>query len=214
MADVALTVFIPQVQPFVPGCPREAQLEAILNACIKFCEESWIVREDIPAGNILSGTDDYTISPQSGREVVSVISFLYKGSELSRVTEEWLDEHDYGWRTADPGVPKAIIQLEPGRVRLNRVPDENVVDGLVPRVITKPTEDATTVEERLFNDWKKAIRYGALEELLSYGGKKWTDVKLADRNGRLFSNEIQKAKARANMSYFRRSTTVAMRPWI
>jgi len=214
MADVSLDVFIPQVSPFAPGCPEEVAKEAILNACIKFCEESWILREDIPAGNIVAGIDDYTISPQVGREVVSVISFLYNEVELARKTEEELDREDYGWRTADPGTPTAIIQLEPGRVRLNRIPSESVIGGLIPRVVTKPTEDASTVDERLFNDWKKAIRYGALEEIQSIPNKMWTDIKLADRNGRLFSNEIQKAKARANMSYFKRSTTAQMRPWI
>ncbi|HFD86855.1 MAG TPA: hypothetical protein ENJ35_04170 [Gammaproteobacteria bacterium] len=214
MADVTLETFLPYIMPSVPGCPEELVKSSILDACIRFCMDSWIIREDIEAGDITAGVDDYLILPSQYREMISLVSFLYDGLELGKKTEEELDIIDSGWRTADPGVATYITMTEPDRVKLNRIPAITTVGGLIPRIATKPTADAPMVDDRLFRHWKKAIKYGALENLMEIPGKKWSDMNMAKWYGERFNFQIQRAKARATMSYFKKSTTAVMRAWV
>ena len=207
--------FLPSVQPHCPGCPESIILDAIRDACRRFCTDTWIIKEDIPAGDIDAGIDDYTITPASGRSVVGITSFLYDKREMiPGKTEAELDILDYGWRTADPGVATAITSPEPNRVKLNRVPEATIVGGLITQVATKPTSAATTVDDLLLSDWDQAIKHGALEKLLEIPEKGWSDIKLSLWHGKRFNFQIQRGKARARMGYMKKSTVARNRAWI
>ena len=121
---------------------------------------------------------------------------------------------DSGWRTADPGVATAITMTQPDRIRLNRVPAETIVGGFIPRIITKPERTATTVEERLYEHWNEAIVLGAKSLLKEIPDKKWSDMKMSIWYGKQFNFQIQRAKDRANMSYFKKSTTARNVAWL
>lgn len=214
MAEVQLSTFLPNIRPAVPGCPQSLMEQAVRDACIRLCIDSWILREDIAAGDILVDVDDYLIIPSQNSRMISLVSILYKGRELPKKTEEELDHIDPGWRTAGPGDATYVTMTEPDRVRLNRVPSETTVGGFIPRIITKPAEDTQLVDQRLYNDWRKGIEYGALSLLLEIPKKKWSDMEMSVWYGKKFNFEIQRAKDRARMSYFKKSTSVRNRAWV
>lgn len=214
MADVELNQFLPGIRSFVPGCPDSLMKQAVLDACIRLCIDSWIIREDLYPGDIEAGVDDYLIIPSQYRRSVSLISILYDGRELVKKTEEELDVLDPGWRTGITGVPTYVTMTQPDRIRLNRLPETTITGGFIPRIVTRPSEDADVVEEQLYTNWKKAIEYGALSFLLEIQGKKWTDLKQSDYFGKKFLFNIQRAKDRATMGYFKKSTTARRRAWV
>lgn len=214
MGDVNLSIFMPEVRVYVPGCPNDLIKNAVRDACIRFCRDSWIVREDIEPGDVLVDVDDYKIIPGQYRQMISLVSILYDNEELPKMSEEELDQRDPGWRTSDPGRPTAVSMTQPDRIRLNRKPEETIVDGFIPRIVTKPTRDAPYVNDRLYYDWKEEIQQGALTALLAIPEKKWTNIKLSTWNGKQFNAGIQTAKDRATMSYFKKSTAAQPRAWV
>ena len=209
-----LTAFLPQIQTHTPGCPEPVILEAIRNACIRFCTDTWLVRETLTPINVVVGTDEYALTASINNEAVGMVSFLHNKLELPKKTEEELDALDSGWRTADPGVATSVISLLPDLIQLNREPAEAITDGLIVKIATRPDDDATVVNDLLFNDWRKAIKYGALKDLFEIPGKGWSDMKQSLWYGKNFNYEIQKAKARATMGNLRGSTTAKNRAWI
>jgi len=210
----SLESFLPLVQPHAPGCPESIILNAIRNACIRVCTDSWLVRENLPASDIVAGVDDYTITASPGNETIGLISFLHNKLELGKRTEEELDIIDSGWRTADPGVATYVMAPTPDRILLNRVPAETITGGMIVRIATRPTDSASEVNDLLFNDWRKAIKYGALEELYEIPEKGWSDMKQSIWYGGRFNYEIQRGKARARMGNMTKSTTAKVRAWI
>jgi hypothetical protein len=214
MGTVTLEEFLPQIRSNVPGCPDDVMKASVLDACIRFCNDSWIIREDIEPGNVTAGVDDYLIIPSQYSRMVSLISLMYNGVELPKVTEEELDYLDPGWRNGMTGTATYVIMTAPDRLKLNRIPEETIVQGFVPRIVTRPSHDAPFVNDRLYTDWKKAIKYGALSDLLEIPGKKWSDIKLSQHYGERFSFETQRAKDRAQTGWLRKSTVAKPRSWI
>lgn len=212
--STALTAFLTQVQTHVPGCPENVMLEAIRNACIRFCTDTWLVRESLTPINVVVGTDEYILTASVNNESIGLISFLHDKLELPNKTEEELDVLDSGWRTADPGVATSVISLLPDLVKLNRVPLEAITDGLIVRIATRPTDDAIVVNDLLFNDWRKGIKYGSLEELFEIPGKQWSDMKQSIFYGKRFNFETQRGRARAVMGNARKSTVARNRAWL
>lgn len=210
----ALTEFLTQVLPHVPGCPETTAVNAIRNACIRFCTDTWLVRETLAAQNVTAAQDEYPIVASAENESVGLVSFLHDKLELPKKTEEELDVVDSGWRTADPGVATAVLCPTPELVKLNRVPLESISGGMIMRIAIRPTDAAENVNDILLNDWLKAIKYGALEELHEIPGKGWSDMKQSIWYGKRFNFEIQSGKARARMGNMNKSTVAQARAWI
>ena len=209
-----LESFLPQIQPHIPSCPKSIALDAIRNACIRFCNDTWLIRETLPADDILATVDDYTITASLNNDVVGIISILYNKLEIGKKTEEELDILDSGWRTADPGIATAFISLNPNRFKFNRIPAETYIGGMIIRIATKPTATTTTVNDILFNNWRETIKYGALSELLEIPEKKWSDMKQSIWYGKRFNFGIHSARAQSVKGNMKKSTSAVMRSWI
>jgi len=210
----SLETFLPLIRPHLQGCPDAVMRDSILQSCRRLAQDSMISRQYINAGDIVAGSDDYTITPLSGTEVVRVISLVYLDIELTRKTEEELDIIDPGWRTADPGVATYYSQPKPYRIRLNRVPAETTVAGFLPRIASKPALDATTVDDLFWDDWQDVIKQGALTELKEIPNKQWSDFKMSVWHGKRFNFGIQKAKAEAQKNFMKKTTRIQSRAWI
>jgi len=208
-----LESILPLIQPHIPGCPESIALDAIRNACIRFCKDTRLIRETLPADDIISTVDDYTMTASLNNDIVGIVHFLYDERELPGHTEEELDIIDNGWRTADPGEATAYMSISPNRFKLNRVPDETIVGGLIVRIATRPTDTATEVNDILFNDWRETIKYGALSELLEIPEKLWSDMKQSIWYGKRFNFGIQSGKAQSVKGNLKKSTGAVMRSW-
>ena len=210
-----LEAFINHVGPHVPGCPEEIILDAIRDSCIRFCTDTWVVRETLQAFLADSDEDTYTLTPISGDAVVGIISFLYDEVELAKKTEEELDIIDSGWRTADAGTPTMVTSPDTaGSIRLNRKAEVGTTSEMRVRVATKPNPDDTEVQDVLLNEWFRAIKYGALEQLYEIPGKGWSDMKQSMWYGKRFNFEIQRGKARARMGHMTKSTAAKNMAWV
>jgi len=192
---VNLTEFVQNIMPHVSGCPRNLVVNAVRKAIDRLCTDAHIWREDIPAGDITINVDDYTITPPANTRMVTLISLLYEEQEIAKRTEEWLDANDVGWRVSSIGTPTALVYYAPDRIKFNRLPLATITDGLVARVVLKPTRTAETVEDIIYEDWFECIEHGALHYLMEIPKKDWSDIQLSQYHGRHFIFQIQRAKA-------------------
>ncbi len=213
MAMRPLSRFINHVLPHASGIPRSMVIDEVRNAIIRLCEDSAIYRVDIPPADIQIGVDDYTIVPPTDTRVTTFVAFQYNGSPLSGYTEEELDQLDYNWRLGKTGTPTAYTMLAPDRFKLNRIPEETIVDGMKIRIALKPTETTQEVDEVFYDDWQQAAISGALQNLLAMPKKPWTNAQLAKENGATFNGEVQRARSRATKGYLRGGATVKMVRW-
>ena len=204
------------VLPYLPGCPENLAIDALRSAAVRLCEDSLIWRYNITPIDVVTGTDEYTINPPSKSSIIAPITIQYDGQDvpLPIRTEEWLDIHDSGWRLGKDGQPTAVVMLAPEIIKLNRKPEKDITGGLVPRVALKPTDSADTIDDILATHWKKALRFGALNELYEIPGKKWSDAERAEHYGNLFNFEVQRARAVANKGFSRSDIAVKMRRWV
>ncbi len=213
MAMTPISRFINHVLPHASGIPRAMVIDEVRNAIIRLCEDSAIYRVDIPSADIQIGVDDYTIVPPTDTRVTTFVAFQYNGSPLSGYTEEELDQLDYNWRLGKTGTPTAYTMLAPDRFKLNRIPEETIVDGMKIRIALKPTETTQEVDEVFYDDWQQAAISGALQNLLAMPKKPWTNAQLAKENGATFNGEVQRARSRATKGYLRGGATVKMVRW-
>lgn len=215
MTDLA--DFLPEVLVEAPKCPRQTAIRALRQAAIRLCEDAPIWQDNIAAGDVEADVDDYRITPPTDSRVVSVLTVMWNSARLILpATAEELDAIDNGWRLRPPGEPTRFISpdLEPDRIRFNRLPETTITDGLEVSVVLKPTQGATTVGDVLYADWLHTIAAGALQALLTMPGKDWTDAGTAVYYGRLFAEGLARAKARALKGNQRKPTQVQMRRWV
>jgi len=210
----SLEAFLPLIRPHLEGCPDAVMRDSVRNACIRLARDSTLVRQYINAGDVVAGADDYTITPLADTEVVRIISLVYDKRELTRKTEEELDIIDSGWRTADPGNATYYSQPKPYRFRLNRIPAETITLGLLPRIASKPSLAATTVNDLLYDDWRETVKHGVLAELLEVPNKVWSDFKLSQWHGNRFNFGIQSARAESQTGFMKKSTAARARVWL
>lgn len=206
--------FIPKVQPSVPGCPRALIIDHLRDAMIRFCEESTIWRETLPAIDIVLDEDEHTLVPTNDTwTVTTVVNAMYNDVPIDQKTEEELDHIDYKWRTGISGTPFFYTLLAPNQFKLNRVPEASITGGLVVRVALKPLPTATTVSDTLFNDWRQQIAEGAKASLKAMSGKGWSDPAGAVTCAHNFTFGYTEARIRAQHGFGRKAISAKMRKW-
>lgn len=206
-----LSEFVKEILPQVSGCPNSLVIRAIRKAADRFCSSSQVWREDIAAIDITINVDEYTISAPANTRIVGILSLMYDEQEISKKTEEWLDANDAGWRVPSVGTPYYMVNYAPDKIKLNRLPSETIVGGIIPRVILKPDRVTTVIDDLIYNDWFEAIEHGALQRLMAMPNRDWSDIQLATYHGRHFLHQIQRAKAVATKGNVIGTTIAPMR---
>lgn len=147
------------VLPTVIGCPTVTANQAIVNACIEFCEKTLIVREVVDRFNTVAGTQDYDIDVSSMSKLVLIMQASVDGIELAPVGSD-----DFSSLGTAVSKPQTYRYREDGSLSLYPIPDAVYSIGMV--IATKPSRAATAVNDKLFEDWGEHIASGALQRLM------------------------------------------------
>jgi len=98
-------------------------------------------------------------------------------------------------------------RLEPGRdyilnnkttIRLTAEPTADVVSALKIRVSLRPARDKNMIDERIFDDYYDAWRYGVISDLCKMKNQTWSSASQAEDYNRLYWDGITRAKADLN----------------
>lgn len=194
----------PDLLPHLPGCPEPIVDHELRRASQVFFEGSRAWKKTLEAIRVRSGED--TVEIDSGDASINIIRIeqaWYDGKPIDVFTPEEMSEsfandwHDHA------GTPMAIVQFEPGVVRLYPLPNSNASIGLVVEASVKPSNASKGIPENLRVKFFDSITSGAKARLMIYPNKSWTNFELGMAMGSVFESDINKARLNASLSYGR-----------
>lgn len=188
----ALSAWYDLVLPDVRGVTQELALYEIRQAVIEFCEQSQAMNYVVPAMDTVADTHTYTPTPEANTLIVDVLSVKLSGLVLEAKDKRWLDDNIRDW-TTETGVPAYWYRPAPDTVRLVRTPADATTAGLEIEIAHRPTDAATTVDDRLWRQHSDDIKIGAIGRLLMMDGKPWTNPQKAARYQSDFISAIHAA---------------------
>lgn len=199
--------FFDLLSPDVPGCPQAAQVAALRQAAITFCEQALAWRYDHPDIAVTPGTAKYLFVPPSQTLVHAVISAEFNDEKIeTKVMERDINK----WKLdLETGTPEYLLG---GPISITLYPVPDVAGTLRLKVALKPTPAADGVDDVIYDEYREAVVHGALSKLLLSPKKPYTDVTLANYHAQLFHIQTACAGMREAKNYNRaRLETTLMR---
>lgn len=196
----ALTAWLDDVLPEVPGCFNAAANQAILDAYGELCRRSLIYSYDPAAISVVAGTHTYSIVPPADTVVSDFLKVFVNSVLVDPRTEDWLDENVDDWRTTATGAARGYIVPDENDVRLVPTPAEAIASGLVVKVALAPLSTATTCPDIIFNKWRDAITAGALARLMMSPKKPYTNLQLGRSKEAEFNGWVTNAGMKATQA--------------
>jgi len=197
----------------VPGAPMPLVEREVRFTAIDFCDYTLTWRVELNDANIVDGTAEYTMTPPADSRIATVLYASANGIRLLPTTERRLDDTEDGWRLSTTKAAQAQWYYLPDRttIRIALTPSENITSGLGITVALKPTQDAKTLPDQLYEDNLEALRAGTLARLLSIPAKEWSNPDA----GLYYRGEYERAKRKEKaerLNDYTRSSSLSIVP--
>lgn len=203
----ALSEFHKLIAPEVPGCPQPVMNEAILRACIEFCERTSVTDETVTVATV-AATAEYALTFTTGYTAHRLI--YVRRSDNTELTRSSREIFDVNTGAVEAGDATHYYLSTAGKLVLGPIPD--AIETLTVKAVTKPTRTATTVADSLADHWGPAIAAGAKALLYAQKGTAWYDPNEAAQKETDFSGAINLAIAQRNAGRSGTQQMVTMRP--
>ena len=210
MPLVNFSTFVKEVAPYLAGCPTAVIESQIRKVTIDLCERAkvWVVT--LPSVPTIPGDAVYALAPVVVEAEVSSVETL--SLTTPTVTKELTPQISRPITDPGPGEPYAYSQPTSASVELFPTPDAASYT-LGGRVAIRPTDIATSCEQFILSDYRRAIFHGVLYELMEMPDRPWSDEKGAIRHGKQWGYFVYLAKAKSNSGNGAVSLFVRQRPW-
>jgi len=196
-----ITVLSSRVQPDVIGCPRPVVNNAVIDAIIKFCEETHIIEQgfehDVVSGDITAADNDsvnvlLTTYVSATLRPVVMTEFRIDGAIWETEYIELLNDLD---DLSEIEVPRAKLFNYPDRTHVKFYGIDVKDQRFYIKQVYAPLTTITTIDDWIYDRYHKAIEAKAKWELMSMPGKDWSNAGLAEYNLSLYRDGIAEAKA-------------------
>jgi hypothetical protein len=197
-----ITVLSNRVQPDVIGCPRSVVDNAVIDAIIKFCEETHIIEQafehDVVSGDITAADNDSVNVDLVADGGVSATLRPVVITEFRIDGAQWETEYTQLLNDLDD-----LSEIEIQDTKLFTYPDRTHIkfygiDAEDQRFYIKqayaPITSITTIDDYIYDRYHKAIEARAKWELMSMQGKDWSNGALAAYNDSLYKIGVAEAK--------------------
>lgn len=194
----------PDILPHLPGCPVPIVDHELRRASQVFFEGSRAWKMKLDAIQVRSNEEIVEIDTgDASTNIVRIEHAWYDGNPIDVLTpEQMFDSFSGDWHN-HTGIPVAIVQFEPGVVRLYPLPNSNASIGLVVEASVKPSNSSKGIPENLRIKFFEPIAAGAKARLMNYPNQAWTNFELGMALSSVFDSEINKARLNASLSYGR-----------
>lgn len=203
MAIVPYTQWLPYVQVNVPDCPKALIVEAIRQKVIEFCQKSLFLRQELDGFYTVADDNEYDLSPPVDNNIAQLLMLKVNKRELEPKTQDDLEEIYQEWRDQE-GQPSYFFLKNTNTAIL--VPKPIGVYPVRILVALKPTQAAQGVDEIIFEEYKDAIKHGALAYLMLMAEKTWSNPNMSAFYQSQFDAAIQESKIRSEQGYALRKT--------
>jgi hypothetical protein len=199
----AFTQWYDDVLIAAPRCTPLLALQKIKLAAIEFCHESRAYRWEHAAVNVVNGVHTYNYAPPAGYVVRELLSAWYEDVELTMQGSDELELVASNWLTWTGPRPIYATGLNEQGVRLVPAPTKDVTAGLRMLVALKPTQAATDIADRFYEEYREQIARGALAKIYAIPGQPYSSAPEARRLERAFRQDCTDAFNRAAQGFVR-----------
>jgi len=203
MAIVPYTQWLPYVQVNVPDCPKALIIEATRQKVIEFCQKSLFLRQELDGFYTVVDDNEYDLSPPVDNNIAQLLMLKVNKRELEPKTQDDMEEIYQEWRDQS-GEPQYFFLKNTNTAIL--VPKPMGVYPVRLLVALKPTQAAQGVDEIIFEEYKDAIKHGALAYLMLMAEKTWSNPNMSAFYQSQFDAAIQESKIRSEQGYALRKT--------
>lgn len=199
------TAWYDDVLPYVNGCPPAVALQKIGEAAIVFCKasRSWRYR-DLTAIDAVAAQQDYVIGTgatvgtlPANTVIAHVFQVNWDGERIDYATPAEFRTLSDTW-FSDDGDPEYWTLFAEGVLSFWKIPSANTSGAIVvPEVALAPSQAATSVDDSIWERYRKEIAVGARAFIHQIPHKPYSDLKLGMELERQFVAAIGGANARA-----------------
>lgn len=198
---VAITLFVPEVAPYLVGCPDVMAITHIRHAAIEFCEKSRYWRENLTPINAVANAATYTLAPPTDALIWDVVSVRHNGKELSSVIEDDITGND--WRSQTATDARSWFAGERDNIRLVPTPAASGTANIDARVVVKPSRTTNNLPKQLYDNYLEHIAAGAKARLMAMVNVEWSNPAMVDYHENIFMSGVTKATIEAAKGYNR-----------
>lgn len=171
--SVLLTKFATKVAVEVANCPRPIIVEAVLQACIQFCDLSNAWKEWLDPIAVSTTERAIEIEHPDKARVIKVLNARFDDKKIDPILPNDADRLYPGWDIDLSGTVESIFLRTRDEARLCPHPD---ADGdLVLEATLRPSEDSISVADFIYYDHAQTIAKGAKAYLMAQVGHKWSN---------------------------------------
>lgn len=209
----AISSFMSRILPHVAGCPDVVAQEALVDTAIEFCEKTLVVQQTLDPVSTQAGIIEYSLDAPTNEMVVAPVSAWYKTTLLQPVSaQEIRNVQAYSVAfSPQENSPTYYFWTAPGTVGLYPIPSTSEPSVITVRAALKPTRDATTLEDVLYDDWIDTLVAGTLARLHMMKDTNWASADRALIHSREFRVGVQRARIESSMGRIRTSVSVRLR---
>jgi len=155
-----------------------------------FCRDTGVWKQTLTRFSTVADTSTYTLtvpSTDGAAEVCYIDSVKYKITDadddqfksLTPFTAEEADLHINGsWSFHEAPDPYKFYSNVDKALILYPIPTTAATDGVLVRVVTRPTDAATKCTDSIFIEYKRAIAKGAAAALMNMPNKPWSNAEM------------------------------------
>ena len=166
----SVSAFRTRIAPRVPGCSDALIDQAVLDACIDFCDRTLVVKRMLDSFLTKPLQTIYDLDGANQQTVARVMRVWVDSTEITPLDEDGIG-NPFGFISSVPGqtntgaMPRFFNETDPGSVGFYPRPDRAYTINM--RVALKPTRTATQVEDQLFENWVEVVMDGAFARLFA-----------------------------------------------
>lgn len=188
--------FYDSLLPDVPGCPFGSADYALRQSARDFCEQSLTWTYTHPDISVVNDQSDYTYVPPAEALVHTISYAEFNDKEISAETKD-IDMHISDWRN-QTGSPKFVLGM-PNGIRLVPKPD---LEGTLKLIVAlKPDNDATGIDDEIYQEYRDVIVHGAMARLMLSPRKPYSKPDLAMHHMQQFTAKTGAAGQRQARNY-------------
>lgn len=192
MTTATYDTFFPEVLPHVPACSEMAAFNAVRNAVIQFCTDTWYLQYDCYPIPVMATIPQYEPDTPNQTKFVGVVDAFFGSKPLYPKDEATLRRRfgSMDFRLAQ-GTPDSWYQTDPDSVLLVPCPDALAAQyPLNLRIAIAPTRDSTGVDDTVYERYAETVAKGAIARLKAVPGQLYSDQQGAQAMATLFKKEI------------------------
>lgn len=172
---ISLGRFFRFIEPLCPGVPEPLMAQTILGACIEFCEETDVIQL-VDTQDLRQGVAGYALPSATQQDVARVLTAFAGPTQLHPTAVDDVRQGGAARSEIDSAIetPQGSPQqfyvpasISDGSIYLYPVPDATKPNALAIRVSFRPTEDATSVADALYDSYRPAIVAGTMAALFA-----------------------------------------------